>query len=239
MTSLDDLDSRSSEPLRFTAQGRGWTLVHPRSLSWMEVAGLVVDVKAWHMAMPGWMTMAQSRTLHHQWLVRHDLDLTETDLQSLCWRMSRFTRQVEIDLPDSTNLWQERRWGLLSAKVDRLPRNSATVVAMLDDDEYVAMVKKARAEGEAAKESQNPIMPRSDVTSEVDLLMGIYNQLEKLRMGMGATAPGYKPTMWEVAKAKIDEVANVSSFRKPRHHDFLVSKLLPVDSNEETQPPEE
>lgn len=138
--------------------------------------------------------------------------------------MDRYGEAIAADLADRgfdlEQLWADRRFGFILTVVDHLPRNSAYVQALTDDDEWAEQVI------DAPQPKAAPSVRLADWSPELEMLTNIYDRLAEL-IRVQAMAAGGKPKKAPPAPRPLTALDRVRARRRKRQHNRLVSVLLP------------
>lgn len=176
--------------------------------------------------------------LQAYWRMRHGL-VDGDDLTRLLWLLSKFSREIEVDLHqhvgvDLGELWRGRRWRLLLNLLDHLPRATWTQQAMAGDQEYSEKVAEALASRSAAGDVDPDVgPPLVEYSPEVAALASVVDAVNALRV-----------TFIQANLEKGKEPPRIPPYPRPRPlldrlvekkeralrwaaHESLASRLLP------------
>lgn len=138
--------------------------------------------------------------------------------------MDRFGDAIEYDLAvrqvDLVTEWGKRRFRYLLNLINHLPRNSAYVQALTDDDEWAEQVL-------ASAQSNRPAHPRmQDWSPELELLTSLYDRVgELVRVSVAAT--GSRPKRLQPAPRPVTALDRARARRRKAQHQRLVTTMLP------------
>lgn len=119
-------------------------------------------------------------------------------------------------------LWDERRFDFILTVVDHLPRNSAYVQAITDDEEWAEAVLN-----NPAPDSDTPASVRlADWSPELEMLTNLYDRLGELIRVVAMTA-GSRPKRVPPAPRPRTALDRVRARRRNATHNRLVSIMLP------------
>jgi hypothetical protein len=125
---------------------------------------------------------------------------------------------------DLATEWRSRRWRRLLNVIDRLPRDSAFMEAMSDDDELADRMLRQR-------DDSKPPTPRrrmSDWSPTVEVLTAILDRLGELTQTVAALG-GAKPGKLPRAPYPITAFDRARHRRRVESHKSLVSRVLRKD----------
>lgn len=121
---------------------------------------------------------------------------------------------------DLATEWRSRRWRRLLNIIDHLPRDSAYVEAMTQDDAF------AEAIGPQPRKAGKPARRMADWSPTVEMLSAILDRLGELTQAVAALG-GAKPSKFTRAPRPVTALDRVSHRRRVATHNDLVSRLLP------------
>lgn len=123
---------------------------------------------------------------------------------------------------DLATEWRSRRWRRLLNIIDRLPRTSAYVEAMIADEQLAEQLIDDKSEDERQKPSRR----MSDWSVEVELLTYIFDRLGELTQAVAALG-GAKPRQPQRAPYPATAMQRVRERRRKQRHLELVARVLP------------
>jgi hypothetical protein len=123
---------------------------------------------------------------------------------------------------DLAQLWRQRRWRKLLNIIDHLPRDSAYVEALTDDEELAERML-ARPEQPAVKSLRR----MSEFSAEVEVLSVIADRIAEQTQVIAATK-GAKPHKVKPMPRPRTAMEKVRKRRRETAHRSLVSRLLPT-----------
>lgn len=138
--------------------------------------------------------------------------------------MDRFAGAIEYDFAvrgiDLVDEWRMRRFRRILNLVDHLPRNSAYVQAVTDDEEWAEQVLSL------PQRAQRPRVDMADWSPELERLTDLYDRLGELIRAVVAGA-GAKPKRVAPAPRPTTALDRMRARKRRATHDRLVSVLLP------------
>lgn len=121
---------------------------------------------------------------------------------------------------DLATEWRSRRWRRLLNVIDRLPRDSAYVEALANDEELAEqMLRRDRGEEKKAKRRL------SDWSPTVEVLTAILDRLGELTQAVAALG-GAKPRKVPRAPYPVTAFDRVRNRNRSERHRSLVSRVL-------------
>jgi hypothetical protein len=144
--------------------------------------------------------------------------------------ITRYGQAIERDLLErySVDLAAEfhgRRWRRLLNLIDNLPRNSAYVQAMVEDDDYADAV----VAHEKPHERPKPRRYMAEWSVEVELLSSVLDRLGELISVSMVAAGAKKAPKVAPAPRPMTAFERARSKRRWQNHNALVSRVLPDD----------
>lgn len=121
---------------------------------------------------------------------------------------------------DLAREWRSRRWRRLLNFIDGLPRHSAFIEALADDEEYAAMVV------EAGWPERSPHPRLSEYTPEREALDAVVDRLGEVVSAVIAAA-GVRPPKIKPQPRPRTAVDRLRARKRRLDHESLVAKLLP------------
>jgi hypothetical protein len=222
-------------------------LTAARDLPWNVVAECVENERAFmHHVAPGLsVPAAKIPGIQDAW-ARHQGLVVGHDLERLLWIVSRFWREIEVDLlqrvgADLGTLWRDRRWRLLLNLIDHLPRASWSQAAMANDEEYATLVSRSILEGPSVRDDEEWSPPLVEMTPEVVVLSTLVDAVNALRttLIMANSKPGSAPPKippYPRPNTLLDKmVASAKRNQRWHAHEKLADRLLP-NRNKEAPP---
>lgn len=123
--------------------------------------------------------------------------------------------------------WRGRRWRKLLNIIDRLPRDSAYVEAISEDDALAdAMISSEQP-------TDQPVRRLSDWSAEVELLTALVDRVSELIQVIVAVN-GAKPSAPPTAPRPVTAFDRARDRARQRRHQSLVARVLP----HKAKPPE-
>lgn len=122
---------------------------------------------------------------------------------------------------DLATEWRARRWQKLLDIIERLPRHSAYIEA-ITDDELIA----ERLALEPPPTDTSPRRRMSEYNAEVEMLSLLADRIAEL-IGTVAASRGIRPRKIPPAPRPVTAMERVRQRRRHATHRYLVSKLLP------------
>jgi hypothetical protein len=143
--------------------------------------------------------------------------------------IARYGQAIERDLLERYGLdlareWHSRRWRRLLNFIDNLPRNSAYVTALVEDEEYAEAVVAAEA---GAQERHRPRRYMNEWSVEVELLSSVLDRLGELISVSVVAAGAKKAPKVAPAPRPMTAIERIRQKRRWRRHESLVSRVLP------------
>jgi len=121
---------------------------------------------------------------------------------------------------DLATEWRSRRWRRLLNIIDRLPRHSAYVEALTDDEEFAeAMLAQGIPPGKATRRL-------ADWSPTVELLTGILDRLAEVTQAIAASR-GVKPRKIVRAPHPVTALDRIRQRRRYETHRSVVARVLP------------
>lgn len=137
--------------------------------------------------------------------------------------MDRFADAIEYDLAvrgiDLVEEWRMRRFRRILNLVDHLPRNSAYVQAVTDDEEWAEQVLNL-------SQNRKPTVHIADWSPELERLTDLYDRVGELIRAVVAGG-GQRPKRIPPAPRPTTALDRVRARKRRAQHDRLVSVLLP------------
>jgi hypothetical protein len=118
--------------------------------------------------------------------------------------------------------WRARRWRRLLNRIDRLPRNSKFIEAMVRDEELAERLAQNDDDGD-----RRPERRMADWSVEVEIMTMIFDRLGELGQIFVAGMPGGKPRRVEPAPRPTTAIRKYKDRNRQQRHLALVSQLLP------------
>lgn len=119
--------------------------------------------------------------------------------------------------------WRARRWRRLLNIIDRLPRDSAYIEALTEDEQLAEqLLRRQTGQPAAAK----PRRRMSDWSPTVEMLTAILDRLGELTQAVAALG-GAKPRQVPRAPYPVTAADRVRNRKRHEQHRSLVSRLLP------------
>lgn len=143
--------------------------------------------------------------------------------------MSRYGQAIEYDLItgegrlDLATEWRSRRWRRLLNIIDRLPRDSAFMEAMADDDELADRMVRAR--GRTSEGKTKPVRRMSDWSPTVEMLTAILDRLGELVQAVAALG-GAKPGKLPRAPYPVTALDRARNRQRVETHTSVVARVL-------------
>ncbi len=128
---------------------------------------------------------------------------------------------------DLATEWRSRRWRRLLNIIDRLPRDSAYMEAVADDEEVAEQMLRRRDSGE----DKQPRRRLSDWSPTVEILTTIVDRIGELTQ-VAAALGGARPSKLPRGPYPVTAFDRVRNRRRVDNHRSLVSRVLPA-----TDPP--
>lgn len=231
---LDDVDAeRPDRPLRVRAAGLLFGLRSPRSLSWSRLiaatsdwhafTALIVPVNAHPMV--GRLPGDTMEYLVRSYRTHHGLCATTSEDRRLAGLVARYGQAIEQDLAgrrlDLLVLWQQRRWRYLLNVIEALPRHSAFVEALSDDDALAEALLNRPAGDE------RPRTPLSQFSPELEMAVNTYDRLGELIQAVTAAAGGRPPKIAPFPRPRT-AADRVRRRRAETKHRSVVARMLPA-----------
>ncbi|TDC02278.1 hypothetical protein E1091_01125 [Micromonospora fluostatini] len=139
--------------------------------------------------------------------------------------MDRYGEAIAADLADRgfdlELLWEDQRFDFILAIVDRLPRNSAYMQELTDDDAWAEAVL-ARPDSSKGK----PSVRLADWSAELEMLTNLYDRMGEL-IRVVAMSAGSRPKRAPPAPRPTTALDRVADRRNQARHDRLKAGLLP------------
>lgn len=153
---------------------------------------------------------------------------------SLLRLLERYGEEIEYDLLtrgiDPLELFHACRWRRLRSLILRLPRNSLTREAMVQDDEMVAEMMRADPKA-AGKRTRNPRF--AEFTPEVEALADVTDRLGDVVRGISGLA-GKRPRPIKPIPRPKTAFDRVEMVIDQERHMSLVARLLPPEQRAAT-----
>jgi hypothetical protein len=152
------------------------------------------------------------------------------DDRRLASLVQTYGKAIEYDLwrhgkgEDLAVLWRTRRWRKLLNLIDQLPRDTAYMEAVADD-EQLATFLLSRPDGHSKKPSA-PTRRLSEYSAEVEVLSAILDRLGEVTQAIVASA-GAKPRKVTPAPRPVTALERMRTRRALTKHRSLVSRVLP------------
>lgn len=147
--------------------------------------------------------------------------------------VDRYGEAIFADLADRgfdlVRLWAERRFDAILTIVDHLPRNSAYMQALTDDDAW------AEAVIDLPQSDRPPSVRLADWSPELEMLTNLYDRVGEL-IRVTAMAAGSRPKRAQPAPRPRTALDRVRARRRKAQHSLLVSVLLPHKDSEAGTP---
>lgn len=118
-------------------------------------------------------------------------------------------------------MWRSRRWRKLLNLIDHLPRNSAYVEALANDEDLVEQMLD-RSDDAAT----GPTRRMSEYSADVELLSAISDRIAEL-IQVTVAVNGAKPQKIQYSPRPITAGERVRRRRRESKHRTLVSRMLP------------
>lgn len=118
---------------------------------------------------------------------------------------------------DLAQLWRSRRWRLLLNLIDRLPRESHYVEAMLDDEQYALLV--------ADMPLSEPERRMREWTPELEALATVADRLVDV-IDVLSIANGGKASELRRSIRPVTAIERVRNRQRQRKHEALVARVL-------------
>ncbi len=154
--------------------------------------------------------------------------------------IARYGRAIEYDLAglgmDLAIEWRRRRWRRLLSIIDRLPRTSAYVEALANDEDLARQVTE-RERGQP--EQKRPSRRMSEWSPDVELLSVIANRLGDVVQAIVVSAGG-KPHKVPPMPHPVTAFDRVRRRRTVQRHRSLVDRVIRKPGTEKPpvkQPP--
>jgi hypothetical protein len=142
--------------------------------------------------------------------------------------------EIEVDfavkypgVPSPRVLWQTRQWRLLLLLIDRLPANSFTTDALLNDEEYTEMVIEGLDDEDKKKKPKkaDPGPPMSTWSPELEGIAGVNDRLSVL-IELQKKKPK-KPERYARPKPLLDRKRNERKMKNRwDEHAKLVARVI-------------
>ena len=201
-----------------------WSLLLQASTNWWLFVMVLVPADARRLvAALSWDRMQH---LVRVYRIHHGLGVRPADDQRLAGLIGRYGRAIEQDLAARGTgllpLWQQRRWRHLLNLIDGLPRHSAFVEALCDDDDL--------AENLAARDTpaggERGGTPLSQFSPELEMATNIFDRLGELIQAVTAAAGARPPKIRPYPRPRT-AADRVRRRRAQARHRGLVARLLP------------
>lgn len=130
---------------------------------------------------------------------------------------------------DLATEWRSRRWRRLLNIIDRLPRDSAYVEALSDDEQLAEQM---------IRQPDPPKAPRrrmADWSPTVELLTAILDRLGEVTMTIAALG-GAKPRKFPRAPHPVTAFERIRNRKREAKHRSVVARLLPGKNKKTPQP---
>ncbi|MFG1872155.1 hypothetical protein [Micromonospora arborensis] len=126
-------------------------------------------------------------------------------------------RVYKVDLHTE---WRARRWAALLDYVDHLPRNSAYVEAISNDEEWAAEVLRSDSL------SRKPRQRMADYSPEVERLTDLVDLVREL-IAATVAGQGVNPRRPVPAPRPVTAIDRLRKRQREKQHRSLVARLLP------------
>lgn len=141
--------------------------------------------------------------------------------------VDRYGEAICADLADRgfdlEQLWDERRFEFILTVVDHLPRDSAYMQALTDDDDWAeAVLRDPPDESKPAV----PTVRLADWSPELEMLTNLYDRLGEL-VRVVAMSAGGKPRKAQPAPRPRTALDRARARRRKAQHNRLVEHMLP------------
>lgn len=124
---------------------------------------------------------------------------------------------------DLATEWRSRRWRRLLSLIDRLPRDSAYVEALSNDEEFAALFPADDTPGQ-------PVRRMADWSPAVEMLTVIVDRLGEVVQAIAALG-GVKPRKLPRAPRPVTAAERLAARRRREGHQSLVARVLPNRTN--------
>jgi len=200
-----------------------WGQLLQASSNWWAFVAVLVPADARQLV--GSLSWDQMAHLVRVYRIHHGLGTCAVDDQRLAGLIARYGRAIEQDLAgrgiELLALWQQRRWRCLLSLVDALPRHSAYVEALCDDDELAEYL--LTAETSAADRAWTPL---SQYTPELEMATNLYDRLGELIQAVTASAGARPPKIRPYPRPRT-AADRIRHRRAQDRHRTLVARMLP------------
>lgn len=143
----------------------------------------------------------------------------------LAYLLERYGKAIEADLAfrgvDLAQLWRQRRWRFLLNLIDHLPRDSAFIEALAEDDE---LADRNVARPDNGRRRTPPI---SEFTPDVELLAAVYDRLGNLITVVAATAGSKRPPKPKPWPRPVTAIERARHRRAKAEFDEIVALVTP------------
>jgi len=201
-----------------------WSLLLQASTDWWLF--VMVLVPAGGRRLVEALSWDRMQTLVRIYRIHHGLGVSPAEDQRLAALIARYGRAIEQDLAahgvDLLQLWQQRRWRHLLNLIDGLPRHSAFVEALCDDDDLAEHLaaRDTPAVGDRAR------MPLSQFSPELEMATNVFDRLGELIQAVTAAAGARPPKIAPYPRPRT-AADRVRQRRAELRHRGLVARLLP------------
>ncbi|WP_431881817.1 hypothetical protein [Micromonospora chalcea] len=149
--------------------------------------------------------------------------------------MDRYGEAICADLADRgfdlEQLWDERRFEFILAVVDHLPRNSAYMQALTDDEDWARAILARPDPDEPAP----PSVRLADWSPELEMLTNLYDRLGELVRVVAMTGGG-KPARPKPAPRPRTAIDRIRARQRKAKHARVVRAMLPHKATEAAPP---